>query len=109
MYELTRNSTAKVYVRYLPFGVKAGAPKGDYLIVATYPFPGAYEALQRPTARSKPFPAAASPSSTPATRRASTSPSPASTTRSRSTTRRRSGHSRSRYRETCSRSADAPR
>jgi len=47
MYELTRNSTAKVYVRYLPFGVEAGAPKGDYLIVATYPFPGAYEALQK--------------------------------------------------------------
>ena len=47
MYELTRNSTAKVYVRYLPFGVKAGAPKGAYLIVATYPFPGAYEALQK--------------------------------------------------------------
>ena len=47
MYELTRTTAAKVYVRYLPFGVKAGAPKADYLTVATYPFAAAYEALQK--------------------------------------------------------------
>jgi hypothetical protein len=47
MYELTRTTAGKVYVRYLPFGVKAGAPKADYLTVATYPFAAAYEALQK--------------------------------------------------------------
>ena len=33
-------------MRYLPLGVKAGAPEGKYLIVATYPFPKAFAALQ---------------------------------------------------------------
>jgi hypothetical protein len=45
-YELIRTAEGKVYVRYLPPGVKAGAPEAVYLTVATYPFPGAYEALR---------------------------------------------------------------
>jgi len=45
-YELTRTTTGRVYVRYLPRGVKAGAPESKYLIVATYPFPNALAALK---------------------------------------------------------------
>ena len=45
-YELTRTSAGSVYVRYLPKGVKAGAPGASYLIVATYPYPNAYLALK---------------------------------------------------------------
>lgn len=45
--EFTKTTIARVYVRYLPAGVKAGDPKTKYLIVATYPFPGAYEALKK--------------------------------------------------------------
>jgi hypothetical protein len=46
MYELTRTSIGAVYIRYLPRGVKAGAPGAKYLVVATYPYPGAFAALQ---------------------------------------------------------------
>lgn len=46
VYELTRTTTGKVYIRYLPHGVKAGAPGARYLIVATYPFPHALAALE---------------------------------------------------------------
>lgn len=45
-YELSRTSNGNVYVRYLPAGVKAGAPGAKYLIVATYPFANAYNALK---------------------------------------------------------------
>ena len=45
--EFTKTTTARVYVRYLPQGVKAGDPATDYLIVATYPFPNAYNALKK--------------------------------------------------------------
>ena len=44
-YELTQTSNGSVYIRYLPAGVEVGA-KEPYLTVATYPFPGAYAALQ---------------------------------------------------------------
>jgi hypothetical protein len=44
-YELSSNSTGSVFIRYLPPGVEIGA-KGGYLTVATYPFPGAYSALE---------------------------------------------------------------
>ena len=44
-YELTQTEAGRVYVRYLPPGVKVGDPKATYLIVATYPFPNAYKAL----------------------------------------------------------------
>jgi hypothetical protein len=46
-YELRRTDNGNVYVRYLPPGVKAGASGADYLIVATYPFRGAFEAIQK--------------------------------------------------------------
>jgi hypothetical protein len=46
MYELTRTKEGRIFVRYLPAGVKAGAPGAKYLIVATYPFPKALSALQ---------------------------------------------------------------
>jgi hypothetical protein len=48
-YELTQTSTGKIYIRYLPPGVSAGA-KDPYLTVATYPFPGAYAAVSRSAA-----------------------------------------------------------
>lgn len=40
-YELTQTPDGRVYVRYLPRGVEAGAAR-PYLTVATYPLPGAY-------------------------------------------------------------------
>jgi hypothetical protein len=45
-YELTRTTNGRVFVRYLPRAVKAGAPESRYLIVATYPFPNALAALK---------------------------------------------------------------
>ena len=45
-YELTQTSNGNIYIRYLPAGVKVGAPAG-YLTVATYPFPDALAAIQR--------------------------------------------------------------
>ena len=45
-YEFLKRSDGRVYVRYLPKGVAAADPNSDYLIIATYPFPKAYEALE---------------------------------------------------------------
>ena len=47
LYELTRTANRNVYIRYLPPGVDAGAKGAKYLIVATYPFPAAFEALKK--------------------------------------------------------------
>ncbi len=44
-YELTQTATGAVFIRYLPPGVKVGADK-PYLTVATYPFPGAFAAIE---------------------------------------------------------------
>lgn len=44
-YELTQSANGNIYVRYLPAGVAVGTTK-PYLTVGTYPFPGAYAALQ---------------------------------------------------------------
>jgi hypothetical protein len=44
-YELTRTTDGRIYVRYLPKGVKLGDRRSIYLIVATYPVPGAYRAV----------------------------------------------------------------
>jgi hypothetical protein len=44
-YELTRNSNGSILIRYLSAGVKIGA-KTPSLTVATYPFPGAFAAIQ---------------------------------------------------------------
>jgi hypothetical protein len=46
LYELTRLQDGKVYVRYLPDGVDAGA-KALLLTVATYPLANAYGTTQR--------------------------------------------------------------
>jgi hypothetical protein len=44
-YELTRSSSGAIFIRYLPPGVDVGTTK-PYLTVATYPFTGAFPALQ---------------------------------------------------------------
>jgi hypothetical protein len=49
LYELRRTSDGSVYVRYLPPGTDVGDPKKDYLVVATYPFVGALDALKKLT------------------------------------------------------------
>jgi hypothetical protein len=43
--ELTQTGSGRVYIRYLPPGMPAGASQ-TFLTVATYPFPGAFGALQ---------------------------------------------------------------
>jgi hypothetical protein len=45
-YELTRQSNGTIIIRYLPQGAKVGDKK-PYLSVATYPFPGAYPAVEK--------------------------------------------------------------
>jgi hypothetical protein len=45
-YEVTQTPAGKVFVRYLPRGVKAGARGARYLIIATYPFPEALKGLK---------------------------------------------------------------
>lgn len=46
-YELTRTSSGRVYVRYLPAGVKAGDLRANFLVVGTYRQPGSFANLQR--------------------------------------------------------------
>jgi hypothetical protein len=46
-YEFTRTANGYVYVRYLPRGVHPGDTRTRFLIVATYPFPGAYSAVKK--------------------------------------------------------------
>jgi hypothetical protein len=48
-YELTNTQSGKIYVRYLPPGVEVGA-NTPYLTVATYPFSGAFAAIQKQAA-----------------------------------------------------------
>jgi hypothetical protein len=45
-YELSRTSDGRVYIRYLPAGVKTGTSKPDYLTVGTYPQPHAFATLR---------------------------------------------------------------
>ena len=47
LYELKRTDNGNVYIRYLPPGVDAGAPGNNYLVVVTYPAPGAFAALEK--------------------------------------------------------------
>jgi hypothetical protein len=47
LYELKRTADGSVYIRYLPPGVNAGAPGNNYLIIATHPFKGALDALEK--------------------------------------------------------------
>ena len=46
-YELTRTSNGRVYVRYLPSGVRAGDPRPRFLVVGTYDQPGSFAYIQR--------------------------------------------------------------
>jgi hypothetical protein len=46
VYELTRTTTGKVFIRYLPPGTRVGSKQGAELIVATYPFRNALKALK---------------------------------------------------------------
>ena len=45
-YELTRTASDRIFIRYLPHGVKPGTKSAAYTFVGTYPFNGAYKALQ---------------------------------------------------------------
>ena len=90
-YELTRSANGAIFIRYLPQGVDVGASE-PYLTVATYPFAGAFPALQAVAKQSGSTPVKisnagiAESSRSTRTRKASTSPIRASTIRSRSTT-----------------------
>ncbi len=46
-YEFWRLKSDRIYVRYLPVKVKAGAPGKNYLIIGTYPLPHAYKSLKK--------------------------------------------------------------
>jgi hypothetical protein len=46
LYELTRTTSGKIFVRYLPPGAKVGSKKSTFLIVATYPVPNAFRSLK---------------------------------------------------------------
>jgi hypothetical protein len=45
-YELTQMPDGKVYIRYLPPGVKVGDRSGGYPLVGTYPVEDGYKAVQ---------------------------------------------------------------
>jgi hypothetical protein len=49
--ELTEETDASVYLRYLPPGVEAGDPEAGFLTVGTYPVAGAVTALRRTAAK----------------------------------------------------------
>jgi hypothetical protein len=46
-YELTRTSSGRIFVRYLPPGAPIGNRSARYTIVGTYPVENAFEVLQR--------------------------------------------------------------
>jgi hypothetical protein len=46
-YEVTAETDGRVYVRYLPRGVRVGDKRAAFLIVATYPYAGAFAALEK--------------------------------------------------------------
>jgi hypothetical protein len=46
-YEVTQKRDGTVYVRYLPRGVDVGDARGDFLIIVTYPYPNALQAIRR--------------------------------------------------------------
>jgi hypothetical protein len=45
-YELTRTIQDRIYIRYLPSGVRVGTKQADYTIVGTYPVSNAYNVLK---------------------------------------------------------------
>jgi hypothetical protein len=46
-YELIRTRDSKVFIRYLPRGVKVGNKRASFMIVATYPFANAFASLKK--------------------------------------------------------------
>jgi len=46
-YELTNTSGGRIFIRYLPSGVRAGDPRPDFLVVGTYGQPGGFADLKR--------------------------------------------------------------
>lgn len=52
-YELTRTSNGRIYIRYLPHGVKAGDPRPDFLVVGTYAQSGSYGYLKHAARQGK--------------------------------------------------------
>lgn len=46
-YEFTRTTKGFLYVRYLTKGAPIGNKSADFLVIATYPFIGAYKALKK--------------------------------------------------------------
>jgi hypothetical protein len=46
-YELFTTSDGRVYIRYLPAGVKVGDPRPQFLTVGTYPLPNGFAAVKR--------------------------------------------------------------
>lgn len=50
-YEVTRTSDGRVYVRYLPTGVKVGDPRAQFLTIGTYPRAKAFAELSRAAKR----------------------------------------------------------
>ena len=50
-YELTRQSDGAIIIRYLPRGAEVGEKK-PHLSVATYPFPGAFPAIEKAARKS---------------------------------------------------------
>jgi hypothetical protein len=51
LLELTRTKSGTVYVRYLPRHGTVGTKKSSYLIIATYAYPHALEALENADGR----------------------------------------------------------
>lgn len=45
--ELTRTADGRVYIRYLPAGVKVGDPRATFLTIGTYPRAKAFDELKR--------------------------------------------------------------
>ena len=46
-YELTRTASGRIFIRYLPQGVRAGDPRPTFLVVGTYAEPGSFFNLKR--------------------------------------------------------------
>jgi hypothetical protein len=46
-YEVIQRKDGAIFIRYLPPGVQVGDPRGDFLIIVTYPYANALAALQR--------------------------------------------------------------
>ena len=46
-YELTRTTTGRIFVRYLPHGIAAGDSRPDFLTVGTYPGERSFADLKR--------------------------------------------------------------